>query len=80
MRLGYQFLVRLSLAAVASLAPRAGAVAGGIDGAVTFPAELVPSMTVYASDLDTSTIHSVQLARGQGYTRSDLLRMISDVP
>jgi hypothetical protein len=63
--LGYQFLARLSLAAVASLAPRAGAVAGGIDGAVTFPAELVPSMTVYASDLDTSTIHLVQLARGQ---------------
>jgi hypothetical protein len=63
--LGYQLLARLSLAAVASLGARAGAAAGAIEGAVTFPAELVPSMTVFASDLDTSTIHSVQLIRGQ---------------
>jgi hypothetical protein len=62
--LGYQFLARLSLAAVVSLGSRAGA-AGAIDGAVTFPAELVPSMTVFASDVDTSAIHSVQLVRGQ---------------
>jgi hypothetical protein len=63
--LGYQFLVRLSLAAVASLGWSAGGVAGAIEGAVTFPSELVPSMTVYASDLDTLKIHSVQLMRGQ---------------
>jgi hypothetical protein len=63
--LGYQFLVRLSLAAVASLGGSAGAGAGAIEGAVTFPAQLVPSMTAYASDLDTLKIHSVQLMRGQ---------------
>src|ERR1700731_5411763 len=63
--LGYQFLVRLSLAAVASLGWSAGGVAGAIEGAVTFPTQLVPSMTVYASDLDTLKIHSVQLMRGQ---------------
>jgi hypothetical protein len=61
--LGYQFLARLSLAAVTSLgATSAGA--GTIEGVVTFPAQLVPSMTVFASDLDTSKIHSVQLVRG----------------
>jgi hypothetical protein len=60
--LGYQVLARLSLAAVASLGP--GARAGVIEGAVAFPTELVPSMTVFASDLDTSKIHSVRLARG----------------
>jgi hypothetical protein len=63
--LGYQFLVRLSLAAGASLGGSAGAGAGAIEGAVTFPAQLVPSMTAYASDLDTLKIHSVQLVRGQ---------------
>jgi hypothetical protein len=63
--LGYQFLVRLSLAAVASLGQSAGAVPGAIEGAVTFPTQLAPSMTVYASDLDTLKIHSVQLLRGQ---------------
>jgi hypothetical protein len=63
--LGYQFLVRASLAAVASLGSCAGAVAGAIEGVVTFPAQLVPSMTVYVSGLDTSRVHSVQLLRGQ---------------
>jgi hypothetical protein len=63
--LGYQFLVRLSLAAVASLGWSAGVVAGAIEGEVIFPTQLVPSMTVYASDLDTLKIHSVQLMRGQ---------------
>jgi hypothetical protein len=62
--LGYQFLVCLSLAAVTSLGGSAGAVAGAIEGAVTFPAQFVPSMTVYASDLDTLKIHSVPLMRG----------------
>ena len=61
----YQFPVRLLAAAVASLALSAGAAAGTIDGTVTFPSEAVPSMTVYASDLETSRVHSVQLARGQ---------------
>jgi len=63
--LGYQLLVRLSLAAMASLDWSAGAVAGAIEGTVTFPTELVPSMTVYASDLDTLKIHSARLVRGQ---------------
>jgi hypothetical protein len=63
--LGYQVFARLSLAAVASLGLCAGAGAGAIEGAVTFPTELIPSMTVFASDLETSKIHSVQLVRGQ---------------
>ena len=57
--MGYQLLVRLSLAAVVSLDASAGAAAGTIEGAVAFPAQPVPSMTVYASDLDTLKIHSV---------------------
>jgi hypothetical protein len=63
--LGYQFFVRLSLAAVASLGQSAGVLAGTITGTVTFPTQLVPSMTVYVSDLDTPRVRSVQLARGQ---------------
>jgi hypothetical protein len=63
--LGYQFFVRLSLAAVASLGQSAGVLAGTIAGTVTFPTRFVPSMTVYVSDLDTSRVRSVQLARGQ---------------
>lgn len=63
--MGYQFLLCLALAAVTSLGASAGACAGAIEGAVTFPAQLVPSMTVYASDLDTLKIHSVPLVRGQ---------------
>jgi len=62
---GYPFLVRLSLAALASFSQGLGAVAGTIEGAIAFPSELVPSMTVYASDLDTARVHSAQLARGQ---------------
>jgi hypothetical protein len=65
LRLGYQFLGRLSLAAVASLGQSAGALAGTIVGAVTFPTQFVPSMTVYVSDLDNSRVRSVRLARGQ---------------
>jgi hypothetical protein len=53
------------LLAVASLGARAHACAGTIAGTVSFPSQVVPSMTVYASDLDTSRIHTVQLARGQ---------------
>ncbi len=63
--MGYQLLVRLSLAAFASLSLNAGAAAGAIEGVVTFPSQFVPSMTVYASDLESSRVHSVQLARGQ---------------
>src|SRR5580693_1279517 len=59
LRLGYQFSVRLSLAAAASLVQSVGA------GAVTFPTQFVPSMTVYVSDLDNSRVRSVRLARGQ---------------
>jgi hypothetical protein len=62
---GYRLLAHLSLAAVASLGPRAGALAGTIEGTVSFPAQLVPSMTVYAAELDTARVHTVQLARGQ---------------
>ena len=47
--LGYPFLVRLSLAAMAMQG--AGAVAGAIEGSITFPSQLVPSMTVYAAEL-----------------------------
>jgi hypothetical protein len=63
--LGYQFLVRWVQAAMASLSLSAGALAGTIEGVVIFPAQLVPPVTVYASDLDTSRVHSVQLVRGQ---------------
>jgi hypothetical protein len=62
---GYQFFVRLALAAAASLSPCAEALAGVIEGTVTFPSQLVPSMTLYASDLDTARVHTVQLVRGQ---------------
>jgi hypothetical protein len=63
--LGYSFLARLSLAALSSLVQCGGAAAGTIEGAVTFPSPHVPSMTVYASDLDTSRVRTAQLARGQ---------------
>ena len=63
--MGYQFLVRLSLAAMVSLGACAGAVAGAIAGVVTFPAQLVPSMTVYVSDLDNPRVRTAQLVRGQ---------------
>jgi hypothetical protein len=63
--LGYQFLGRLSLAAAASLGQCAVALAGAIEGSIAFPGQLVQSMTLYAADLDTSRVHSVQLPRGQ---------------
>src|SRR5579863_6385945 len=53
------------LLAATSLGACAGASAGTIAGTVSFPSQVVPSMTVYASDLDTSRTHTVQLARGQ---------------
>jgi hypothetical protein len=63
--LPYKFPVRLLRTAAAVLVLSGGAAAGTIEGNVTFPSGQVPSMTVYASDLDTSRVHSVQLARGQ---------------
>jgi hypothetical protein len=63
--LGYPLFLRLSLVAAAALGSRAGALAGTIEGAVTLPSQLVPAMTVYASDLDTIRVHTIQLARGQ---------------
>jgi hypothetical protein len=63
--LGYQILVRVSLAALVSLEHSAAAPAGAIEGSIVFPGQLVPSMTLYAADLDTSRVHSIQLARGQ---------------
>ena len=53
------------LLAAASLGACSCACAGTIAGTVSFPSQVVPSMTVYASDLDTSRTHTVQLARGQ---------------
>src|ERR1700733_12753974 len=55
----------LVLLAAASLGGGAGACAGTIAGTVSFPSQVVPSMTVYASDLDSPRIHTAQLARGQ---------------
>jgi hypothetical protein len=60
----YQFVVQLSLAC-AWLAQSPSVHAGAIEGAVAFPSRLVPSLTVYAWNLDTLRIHSVQLERGR---------------
>jgi hypothetical protein len=61
----YRFLASLSLAAVMSLGRCAGALAGSIEGAISFPSRLVPPMTVFAADLDSSRVRTLQLARGQ---------------
>lgn len=61
----HPLLIRWYMLAVASLGASAGANAGTIAGTVAFPSQVVPSMTVYASELDTSKIHTVQLTRGQ---------------
>ena len=61
----YRYLACLSIAAAASLCASAGAVAGTIEGVVAFPSQTVPSMTVYASELETSRLYTVQLVRGQ---------------
>jgi hypothetical protein len=63
--LRYRFFPRLSLAAAVSLGSGAGALAGTLEGTVTFPGQFISSMTVYASDLDTARVHIVQLRRGQ---------------
>ncbi len=61
----YPFLARLSVTALMSLGQCAVALAGTIDGAISFPSEHVPSMTVYLTDLDSSRVRTLQLARGQ---------------
>jgi hypothetical protein len=63
--LGYRYFLRLSLAAAVSLGSSAGAPAGTLEGVVAFPGQFVPSVTVYASDLDTARVHTVPLRRGQ---------------
>jgi hypothetical protein len=62
---GCQLVVRLSLSAAASIGLGAAAAAGEIEGIVAFPTRLVPSLTVYASEIETSRVHTTQLARGQ---------------
>jgi hypothetical protein len=72
--LAYQYVVRLSLAAAVSLGLCAGAAAGTVEGTVVFPSQFVPSMTVYASEVETSRIHSAPLARGQANFTLELPR------
>jgi hypothetical protein len=61
----HPLLIRWSMLALASLGACSGACAGTIAGTVSFPSQVVPSMTVYVSDLDTSRIHTALLTRGQ---------------
>jgi hypothetical protein len=60
-----QAIKRASLPAVAGITLSAAAAGGVIDGAVIFPSQLVPPMTVYVSDLDTQRVRLAQLQRGQ---------------
>jgi hypothetical protein len=46
--------------------------AGTIEGTLTFPGEVAPSMTAYAFDLDTARIRSVQLTSGQAGFRLEV--------
>jgi hypothetical protein len=61
--MGHRFFICLVLLAAASPGPHA--FAGTIAGTVAFPSQVVPSMTVYASDIDTSQTHTTTLPRGQ---------------
>jgi hypothetical protein len=63
--LGYQHAARIALAAWAIFGASADARAGAIAGAIAFPSQRMPSLTVYASDIDSSRVASVQLAEGQ---------------
>ena len=63
--MGHPAVARLVFAVVAPLALSAGAAAGTIEGAVTFPSQVVPAMTVYAAELDSARVHTARLARGQ---------------
>jgi hypothetical protein len=69
---GHEFLMRLSAAATASLGLCISAIAGTIEGTLTFPSQLAPSMTAYAFDLDTARIRSVQLGSGQAGFRLEV--------
>jgi hypothetical protein len=69
---GYEFLMRLSTAATASLGLCASAIAGTIEGTLTFPSQPAPPMTAYAFDVDTARIRSVQLASGQAGFRLEV--------
>ena len=62
--MGFPNVARIVTAALAPLALSAAA-AGTIEGAVTFPSQVVPAMTVYASELDSARLHTARLARGQ---------------
>ncbi len=57
------FAIAIAAAALAGRGSEARA--GTIEGTVAFPSRNVPAMTVYASDLETSRLHTVPLARGQ---------------
>ena len=61
--MSYRCLACFSIAAATSF--YTDVFAGTIEGAVAFPSQTVPSMTVYAAELETSRLHTVQLARGQ---------------
>ncbi|HEY1313830.1 MAG TPA: hypothetical protein VGE92_08130 [Steroidobacteraceae bacterium] len=63
--MGYQHAARVALAAWTMVAVSADARAGAIAGAVAFPSQRVPSLTVYAAGIDSSRVASVQLAAGQ---------------
>ena len=63
--MGHPFLACRFVSAVAPFVLSAGSFAGTIEGTVAFPGQVVPSMTVYASEVDTSKLHTAQLVRGQ---------------
>ncbi len=63
--MGYPDFNRMTLATLVWAALNGGALAGAIEGTVTFPSQIVPSMTVYVSDLDKPRVQSLQLTRGQ---------------
>jgi hypothetical protein len=50
----------------------AAAVAGSIEGSLTFPSQFVPSMTAYAFELDSARIRSVLLTPGQAGFRIEV--------
>ena len=63
--MGHPAVARMVFAVLAPLALIAGAGAGTIEGAVTFPSQVVPALTVYASELDSARVHTARIARGQ---------------
>ncbi len=63
--MGHPAVARVFFGALAPLALSAGAGAGTIEGVLVFPSQVVPAMTVYASELDSARVHTARLARGQ---------------